>query len=301
MYHLQLETFISVAEAGSFNKAAEELYISAPAVIKQINALESELDLTLFIRTHRGLVLTEAGESFYKDAKYLLQYFKGSVARAKEAAQSGENLIRIGTSLMTPGTFLVDLWPRIHAYLPEAKFKLVSFENTPENAKEIQKNFGQDIDLVVGVFDQAYLDERACAATLLAKEPIRITVPMRHRLAEKESLKIHDLYGEKLMVIHNGWNSSFDLLRHDIQDRYPQIHLETFHFYGVDAYNQCENENCLMLTIDPWQDIHPLMRVLPVEWDYTIPFGILHSPTPSKIVSRFLDAVSHLVKETEKC
>ena len=50
MYHLQLETFISVAEAGSFNKAAEELYISAPAVIKQINALESELDLTLFIR-----------------------------------------------------------------------------------------------------------------------------------------------------------------------------------------------------------------------------------------------------------
>ena len=42
-------------ECGSFNKAAEKLYISPPAVIKQINLLESDLSLRLFIRTHRGL------------------------------------------------------------------------------------------------------------------------------------------------------------------------------------------------------------------------------------------------------
>ena len=45
MYNPQLETFIRVADAGSFNKAAEELYITAPAVIKQINLLEAELNL----------------------------------------------------------------------------------------------------------------------------------------------------------------------------------------------------------------------------------------------------------------
>lgn len=41
MYNPQLETFISVVEAGSFSKAADKLYISPPAVIKQINSLES--------------------------------------------------------------------------------------------------------------------------------------------------------------------------------------------------------------------------------------------------------------------
>ena len=61
MYNPQLETFIRVADAGSFNKAAEELFISPPAVIKQINLLEAQLGLTLFVRTHRGLKLTEAG------------------------------------------------------------------------------------------------------------------------------------------------------------------------------------------------------------------------------------------------
>lgn len=40
MYNPQLETFLCVVEAGSFSKAAEKLYISAPAVIKQINSLE---------------------------------------------------------------------------------------------------------------------------------------------------------------------------------------------------------------------------------------------------------------------
>ncbi len=51
MYNPQLETFIRVADAGSFNKAAEEAYITPTAVIKQINLLEAELDVKLFERT----------------------------------------------------------------------------------------------------------------------------------------------------------------------------------------------------------------------------------------------------------
>lgn len=49
MYNPQLETFVCVVEAGSFSKAAEKLFISPPAVIKQINSLEASLSLQLFI------------------------------------------------------------------------------------------------------------------------------------------------------------------------------------------------------------------------------------------------------------
>ena len=64
MYNPQLETFLCVAESGSFNKAAEKLYISPPAVIKQINLLEESLGLQLFVRSHRGLQMTKAGRPF---------------------------------------------------------------------------------------------------------------------------------------------------------------------------------------------------------------------------------------------
>lgn len=112
MYNPQLDTFISVVEAGSFNKAAERLFISPPAVIKQVNLLEENLDLPLFIRTHRGLQLTQAGKSLYQDAKYIIQYCKDSVTRAKNAMEETDHIIRIGTSIMTPRSFWWTCGPR---------------------------------------------------------------------------------------------------------------------------------------------------------------------------------------------
>ena len=154
MYNPQLETFLRVADAGSFTKAAEELYISPPAVIKQINLLENALDVTLFERSHRGLTLTKAGRSLYQDSKYVIQYCRDSVTRARNAMMEDTNLIRIGVSAMTPAQILLELWPKIHEICPEIKFQLVSFENTPENAKEILQNLGQNIDVVAGIFDE---------------------------------------------------------------------------------------------------------------------------------------------------
>lgn len=63
MYNPQLDTFIKVADVGSFSKATVELYIMPTAVIKQINSLEKELNLQLFVRTHRGITLTPEGKS----------------------------------------------------------------------------------------------------------------------------------------------------------------------------------------------------------------------------------------------
>lgn len=87
MYNPRLDTFLHVADAGSFNKAAEESYITPTAVIKQINLLEAELGVRLFDRTHRGLILTKAGKSLYQDTKYIIQYCRDSVTRAKNAMQ----------------------------------------------------------------------------------------------------------------------------------------------------------------------------------------------------------------------
>lgn len=123
MYNPQLETFLRVADAGSFNKAAEESFITPTAVIKQINLLEASLDVQLFERTHRGIVLTKAGKSLYQDAKYVIQYSKEAVIRAQNAMQENTDVIRIGTSPMTPVQFLMQLWPKIQENCPAKKFR----------------------------------------------------------------------------------------------------------------------------------------------------------------------------------
>lgn len=296
MYNPQLETFLCVVESGSFNKAAEKLYISPPAVIKQINLLEENLDLQLFIRTHRGLVLTKAGKSLYQDAKYIIQYCKDSVTRAKNAMQESGNVIRIGTSPMTPAQVLVDLWPKLQEYCPDTKFRLIPFDNTPENAREILANLGQNIDVVAGIFDETMLQLRRCAGLELSREPISCAVSIHHRLAQKESLTVQDLYGEKLMLMRRDWSHYVDMLRDDIWKNHPQIQIVDFDFYDVAAFNQCENNNCVLMAVENWRYVHPLLKILPVDWGYTIPFGLLHAEKPSYVVKQFLKAVERAVK-----
>ena len=59
-----LQTFLTVTATGSFTKAAEQSFLSAPAVMKQINKLEQELGVALFTRTSTGVTLTPAGKGF---------------------------------------------------------------------------------------------------------------------------------------------------------------------------------------------------------------------------------------------
>lgn len=109
MYNPQLETFLCVVVEGSFSKAAEKLYITAPAVIKQSNALEGNLDLQLFDRTHRGTDVTNVGKSLYHDAKYMIQYCKDSVVRAKASMNDEKDVIRVRISPLTSPHVFVDL------------------------------------------------------------------------------------------------------------------------------------------------------------------------------------------------
>lgn len=296
MYNPQLDTFITVADCGSFSKAAETLYITPTAVIKQINLLEQNLGLRLFDRSIRGLTLTKAGHSLYNDAKYIIQYSKDSVVRARNAMQESENIIRIGTSFMTPCQYLIELWPKIEKICPDIKFQLVPFENTPENARVILANLGQNIDVVLGIFDNVMLNLRKCAALELSKEPICVALSVNHRLANKRRLSYKDLYGETLMLMNRNWSGYVDALRDDIWKNHPQIHIQDFSFYDINVFNQCEGGNYLLMAVKRWDHIHPLLKILPVNWDYAVPYGILHNQHPSSKVKNFLQAVQQALR-----
>lgn len=296
MYNPQIETFIRVADVGSFNKAAEEMYITLTAVIKQINSLEKSLDLVLFERTHRGLVLTGAGKSLYQDAKYIIGYCRDSVVRAKNAMSEGEKIIRIGSSPTTPAQLLMQLWPKIQKQCPDIKFEIVPFENTPENAKEILANLGKNIDIIGGIFDDTMLNLRKCKGLQLSREPFCCAVSIHHRLANKDKLQISDLYGENLMLMHRGWSNYVDRLRDDIWQNHSDINIVDFDFYDMNIFNKCENSNNVLLAISGWANVHPLLKVIPVEWEYSIPYGLLHSQTPSENVKRVLQSAKEIAK-----
>jgi len=288
MYNHQLDTFIQVADMGSFSKAAGQIHITPTAVIKQINSLEAKLGLQLFERTHRGLTLTKPGVSLYNDAKYLIQFCSNSIKLAKNAAEHSDNVIRVGVSLMTPGDFLLSLCTKIHELCPDIKFQLIPFDNTVYNAKEILGNFGRDIDVIASWFDDNYESVFGCAALKLKDDPICCAVGIHHNLASKSVLTVDDLRGETLMIINN-WNPYVDHLRSFAIEQ--KINYEYFSYYDLSVFNQCENSNNILMAFDSWRNAHSLMKILPVEWDFTIPYGLLYSLEPSDVMKNFLEAV----------
>ncbi len=77
----QIKYVLGIAQCGSFNKAAEKLYISQPSLTSSIHELERELGFSVFKRTSRGTVATEWGENFISDAKKLYLEFESLLGK----------------------------------------------------------------------------------------------------------------------------------------------------------------------------------------------------------------------------
>ena len=148
------------------------------------------------------------------------------------------------------------------------------------------------------MFDDAMLTLRGCAGFEFSRDPICCAVSIHHRLAQKDVLTLEDLHGETLMLMHRGWSNYVDELRDDILRNHPQIKIRDFSIYSLEVFNHCESSEDVLMVVKRWDTIHPLLKILPVEWDYKIPYGLLYSPAPSKTVQRFLSAIQ-AVRESE--
>ena len=293
MHNPQLETFIKVAESGSFSKAAEILFVTPTAIMKQINALEQRLSVTLFDRTNHGLALTNAGKSVLQDAKYMIDYSARAVEMARDIdTKDNQKSIRIGTSVMTPARFILDVWAQIQNDVPNMKIELIPFENTPENAREILKNLGKHIDIVAGIYDDWLMSDRGFQVAHLVDKELLLAVPLTHQLATKSKLTKEDIKQSGIMLIREGWNKYIDEIRKSATE--SKIKVIDFDFFNINAFNTAVKENIPIIAIDGWDNVHPLLKIIPVEWNFKAPFGIMYSKEPSKQVTKFIRVVQKI-------
>lgn len=290
MYDKHLDCFLMIADCGSFSKAAEKLYISPNAIIKQINLLEDDLGLTLFTRTNHGVVLTEAGKSIYHDAKRIIRISQQAIDTAKNIEQVQVQSIRIGTSLLRPCKTIVDAWIAVSKEYPNIKLQIIPFEDNRATWPKTLENLGKDIDVIASIYPSTYWGNR-CQALQMTMLPICCAMARTHPLANKKILNMEDLYDHTLIMVARGDTSYVDALRDEIEAHHPRIHIHTVPYYDMSVFNQCEIANGLLVTIATWGELHPSLVTVPCNWNFSVPYGLIYSLHPSKGVLNFIEAM----------
>ena len=293
MYTRELITFITVADQGSFLKAAKELYITPASVMNQMNKLESIIGVKLIERTNQGVYLTASGRSIYQDAKHMIEFADEAIKKARQIAASEQNIIRIGTSILRPCKRLIDLWSKIDDGSLPFQINIVPFDDDPAGLDSVLSSLGHQVDCFVGPCDSIQWRSQH-SIFLFDKLPCRIAVPRKHHLSKKKSLCWSDLDGEDFMIIRRGDSSVLNQMRDDILENHPQIRIvDAPNFYDTSIFNECEQMNYLMETLDIWTDIHPSLVTLPMEWEYEIPYGIVYAKKPSRAVTDFIEIIQN--------
>ena len=110
--------FYVVAKLKHMTKASEELHISEPAVSQSIKKLESALDGTLFLRSNKGLELTEEGKMFYEYVKNALEIIDNAEKDFTSFKNLEKGTIKIGCSTTLTKLILLDIIKKFHQTPP---------------------------------------------------------------------------------------------------------------------------------------------------------------------------------------
>ncbi|OXY94091.1 LysR family transcriptional regulator [Streptomyces diastatochromogenes] len=191
-----LRYFVAVAEELHFTRAAERLYVSQPALSKQIRALERQLGAELLHRDRHGVALTAAGEALLPHARQVLAAWEEGAAAVEAAKATQRSTLTVGMST-SPGRggLLPAIRSRFTAAHPEATARLrqVSWEDPTAG-------------LADGSADVAFVwlplpDEERYAWTVLAEEPRLVALPDTHPLAARAEIDFTDLLDEPFLAL----------------------------------------------------------------------------------------------------
>ncbi len=189
----QLRSFIAVAEAGNFTRAAEQLHITQPALSQQVINLEKELEHKLLHRLGRRAVLTDAGKTFIERARRILLEADSATKEIRDNPHA-ESRVTIGAI------------PSVAPYILPALIAQARIEH-PHLQIQAREDFRSDLvtGVLDGSIDLAVVATPVHAAALsvkpLMREPLLLAVGRDHRFTKKRCIRAADLAEETFVML----------------------------------------------------------------------------------------------------
>ena len=181
-----LETFIRIAEFGSFSRAASKLNVSQSAISQQVEVLENYFGAKLFERSIKGVELTVEGKILLKYSKSILDYLGLAKKEIEESLGEIKGVLKISASTIPGEHILPKFLINFKKEYPNVSYQI------EVNDSEISLN-----KLREGLIDLAATgsleNEKKFDSIVLAEEELVLAVPANHELANKEVIDLQEI------------------------------------------------------------------------------------------------------------
>lgn len=252
MSDFRLQVFYTVAKRLSFTKAAEELFITQPAITKHIREMERQYKVRLFERNGNSILLTDAGNLLLQYAEKIFEIYRDIEFELNGLKRQYKGRLRIGASTTMAQYILPPLLADFHN-----KFKDVKISLFTENTREIENALTQkEIDL--GIIE-GKLRNKSFKYTQFLKDEIVLIASANHTKAKKSFLKIEELLKMPLLLREQG-SGTLEVLNHALQKagvRMSQLQVEMRMNSSESIKRYLLNSNCMAFL-----SIHSVLKEL---------------------------------------
>lgn len=192
----QIQYVYEIYSCGSMTLAAKKLFVTQPTLSQQITSLEEELNVKLFIRDGKKMLLTPAGEEFITFAKRILSDISNLQHIMDEYSALCRGRIRIGLYSTLPyRSTILNHIAQFHRKFPAIQFHIISeFSKT---LLDMLLDHQLDIALVVS---KPNLENALILPVLSQPQPMMALLSREHRLSRKNVIAFQDLQGEPVIL-----------------------------------------------------------------------------------------------------
>lgn len=285
MYNSQLDTFIVVADAGSFTKAAKLLFITPSAVLQQINALERDLDVTLFNRGNTGLKLTEAGNYLYFQTKRVMEWNSSVRSALKQLDSRESGILRVGVPKMHKSVCFYELWTKYSASHHDVKIDFI--EASAASGPDIGATYSS-VDIIEFV-KMPFSWQNEMKFLQLGYSQVVMGVPENHPLFENEIIKREELRAQRVIVCEGPFLEEIS----DYVEALKKCRAEIVKVpaYTQSVFDRCYVDGSIVLLQDCSKDIHPGIKAIPCEIEKRLPYGFFYSSAADNGGNSFIQYV----------
>jgi DNA-binding transcriptional LysR family regulator len=197
MLDFRLKVFYTVAKRLSFTKAAEELFISQPAVTKHIHELEQQLGIALFERIGNKITVTPAGKIVMRHAEDIFSSYRNLEYEINQLKHERGGRLQIGASTTIAQYFIPPLLARFNQRYPEIKTSLIS-----GNTEQIEQALLEK-SIQLGIIEGSSRNPQL-KYTEFAKDEIALIGNVQYDYGNEDTLSAQELAAIPLLVREHG-------------------------------------------------------------------------------------------------